>query len=70
MCCGDALWEPAEEQIRGWLASGFVVEEAAPDETSDGAAWRVVIREPGRFSFATSVDARLARELFAAAPPG
>lgn len=65
MCCGAALWQPSEEDIRGWLALGYVLEEAAPDEASDEPdAWRVVMRDPAAFSFAFKVDQELFGDVF------
>lgn len=65
MCCGAALWEPHEEEIRAWLAAGYALEEAASDEASDEpGAWRVVMRDPAAFSFAFKADQMLLREIF------
>lgn len=65
MCCGAALWEPAEEEIRGWVAAGFILEEAAPDEASEEpGAWRAVMRDPAAFSFAFKADETLLRKIF------
>lgn len=65
MCCGPALWQPAEEEIRSWRAAGFIIEEAAPDElTEESGTWRVVMRDPVGLSFAFRAGERLLRRIF------
>lgn len=65
MCCGAALWEPGEEEILGWIADGYLLEELAPDEVADEpGAWRAVMRDPGAFAFAFRIESGRARRLF------
>jgi hypothetical protein len=65
MCCGYALWQPAEDEIRAWWAAGFILEEATADELSEECGtWRVVMRDPAGFSFAFRAGEGVLRGIF------